>query len=130
LGFIIADVKNIPQTAIDTYNNLVAPIAAQYQGYNNGWFVLPIVAGATSWLSSVVMQPAQQQQQQNNQQAGAGMTKAMKYVIPAMSVFFCLTANAAFAVYWTISNVVSIVVNVILNKTVFKPKEANSTEVQ
>lgn len=130
LGLIVTDVKNIPQSAIDTYNRLIQPLMVQYEGYNNGWFILPILAGGTSFLSGKLMQAKQPQQAQNANQPGAGANKAMIYIFPAMSVFFCLTANAAFAVYWCISNVVSIAVNLAINKALQKKAEENSTEVR
>jgi membrane protein insertase Oxa1/YidC/SpoIIIJ len=35
---------------------------------------------------------------------------------PLMSFIFCLSNNAAFAVYWTFSSILMIAVNFILNK--------------
>ena len=56
---------------------------------------------------------------------GAGMTKAMMYVMPLISVFFCYQYNATFAFYWTFSNLVSLGVTVVLNHTMFKKKPDN-----
>ncbi len=128
LGLLVSDPKNIPQSAIDTYNRLIAPIAAQYQGYSNGWFILPILAGGTTFLSSKIMQKGQPKPAQGAADTAQSMNKTMTYLMPAMSVFFCLTSNAAFAVYWTISNVVSSISNYFVNKALM-PKEV-STEVQ
>ncbi len=121
LGLIITDVKNIPQSAIDTYNKLVAPILAQYEGYTNGWFILPLLAGVTTYLSSWVMQ--KNQPKSADPAAGGNMGKTMLYVMPVMSVVFCLTANSAFAVYWTISNIISLGVNLLLNRKFKKEAE-------
>ncbi|HWR23307.1 MAG TPA: YidC/Oxa1 family membrane protein insertase [Feifaniaceae bacterium] len=138
LGFIVADPKNIPQTSIDTYNNLIAPLVAQYQGVNNGWFIWPILAGGTTFLSSWIMQknqpkPAAQDGGQNNAAAQAQSTnKAMLYIMPAMSAFFCFSNNTAFAIYWTASNVLSTCTNLLLNRkfakelAASKPEEGNS----
>ncbi len=128
LGFIIADTKNIPEAAITTYNNLMAPLAAQYEGYNNGWFILPILSGVTTFLTSWLMQKGQPKPQQGQADSAQGVNKTMMYVMPAMSIFFCLTANAAFAVYWIISNLVSAASNYVINKKLLKP--ADATEVQ
>lgn len=109
LGFIINDVKNIPADAITKYNQLVQPIMDQYTGYGNGWFILPILAAGTQFLSAWIMQknqPATQQQQ----------NKSMMYIFPIMSFVFCLSNTSAFAIYWVISSVASIVSNIILNK--------------
>lgn len=121
LGFFVADVKNIPQIAVDNYNTLVKPLVDANAGYTNGWFIMPILAAATSYLSGLITQKGQPKQDPNA--AGAGMSKSMLYMMPAMSFFFCLTYNAAFAVYWTISNVVSLITNIFINKK-FKKDEA------
>ncbi len=125
LGLIVADTKNIPQAAIDTYNNLVAPLATQYAGYGNGWFILPLLAGGSTFLSSWVMQ---KNQPQNSTTAGTG--KTMLYVMPAMSVFFCLSSNAAFAVYWTMSNIVSLGTNLLLNRKFDRERKQAESEVE
>ncbi len=134
LGFIIADPKNIPQASIDTYNNLVAPLVAQYKDVFNGWFIWPVLAGGTTFLSSWIMQKNQPKPavQDNGQQSAASQAqstnKAMLYIMPAMSVFFCLTSNTAFAIYWTISNVVSTFTNMLLNRKFAKELAASKSE--
>ena len=48
----------------------------------------------------------------------AGNTgKLMQYLFPVMSVVFCLTYNASFAVYWTFSSILSIITTLIINKS-------------
>ncbi len=119
LGFVIADPSNIPQSAIDTYDSLLAPIRAQYEGYSNGWFILPLLAGGSTFLSSWIMQKGQPKPEPGTPNTG----KTMLYVMPAMSVFFCLTSNAAFAIYWTISNLASLTSNIFINKAMRKERE-------
>ena len=114
LGFIIADPKNIPQASIDTYNNLVAPLVAQYQGVNNGWFLWPILAGGTTFLSSWIMQKNQPQAAANAQ--AQSTNKMMMYMFPIMSFVFCLSNSSAFSIYWTLSSAIGIFVNLLLNK--------------
>ena len=36
--------------------------------------------------------------------------------MPAMTFFFCLSTNAAFALYWTVSNVISMLTTFFINK--------------
>lgn len=112
LGLIIENTSNIPQTAIDTYNNLTEPFLALYPGKNNGWFLLPILAGGSNFLSAWLMQKSQPKIE--GQAAGGG--KMMMYIFPIMSFIFCLTNNSAFAIYWTLSSVLMIVTNLLLNK--------------
>jgi membrane protein insertase Oxa1/YidC/SpoIIIJ len=120
LGFIVSDTKNIPQAAIDKYNELVKPLLDTYAGKNNGWFIWPLLAGASMFLSSWIMQKGQPQ----NDAAG-GTGKFMVYVFPIMSFFFCLNYNTSFAIYWTISSIVTLGVNLLLNKKYprFTPEE-------
>jgi YidC/Oxa1 family membrane protein insertase len=120
LGFIVQDTKNIPQAAIDKYNELVKPLLDTYAGSNNGWFIWPLLAGASMFLSSWIMQKGQPQ----NDAAG-GTGKFMVYVFPIMSFFFCLNYNTSFAIYWTISSIVTLGVNLLLNKKYprFTPEE-------
>lgn len=131
LGFLIEDVKNIPQASIDTYNQIVAPITARYAGYANGWYAFPLIAGGTMFLSTWLMQRKQPQPApaENGEAApGAGMTKIMMYMFPVMSIFFCLSANTAFAIYWTISSVVTMITNMLINKLLEKEKLALETK--
>ena len=114
LGFIVQDIKNIPAEAIAKYNELVAPIVSQYQGYTNGWFILPVLAAGSNFLTQWIMTKSQPQSAQQG-------SKMMLYLFPAMSFFFCLTANSAFAVYWIMSSITSLVTNLILNKKYPRP---------
>ncbi len=100
--------------AVETYNKLIQPCIDLYAGLNNGWFIFPLVCGGTTWLSSWIMT--------RNQQANdtTGSTKMMQWMMPIMTFVFCLTTNASFALYWTISNCVSMCTTLIINKTFAK----------
>ena len=100
------------ETAIAIYDAAIQPFLDVYKGYNNGWFVMSILAGGTNFLSAWLMTkntPAA------NEEA-AKSTKWMNYLFPIMSFIFCLNYNAAFAIYWTMTSVIMIIVNLILNK--------------
>jgi membrane protein insertase Oxa1/YidC/SpoIIIJ len=114
----VENVKEIPQASIDNYNNLVAPLLAKYEGYNNGWFILPILAGATSWLSGWIMQKGQPKND-----ATQSMNTTMKWMMPAVSVFACLSSNAAFAVYWVMSNLLTTGTTYLINKALNKTND-------
>lgn len=126
LGFFVTDPKNIPQAALDTYSNLVQPLMTQYSGFNNGWFILPILAGGTTFLSSWIMQKGTPQSAANDQ--AASTNKTMMYVMPAMSVYFCIVSNAAFAMYWTFSNIVSVITTMFINRAFAKDMAALKPE--
>ena len=98
--------------AIAIYDAAIQPFLDVYKGYNNGWFIMSILAGGTNFLSAWLMTkntPAA------NEEA-AKSTKWMNYLVPVMSFIFCLNYNAAFAIYWTLTSVIMIIVNLILNK--------------
>ena len=98
--------------AIAIYDAAIQPFLDVYTGYNNGWFIMSILAGGTNFLSAWLMTkntPAA------NEEA-AKSTKWMNYLFPVMSFIFCLNYNAAFAIYWTLTSVIMIIVNLILNK--------------
>ena len=98
--------------AIAIYDAAIQPFLDVYKGYNNGWFIMSIHAGVTNFLSAWLMTkntPAA------NEEA-AKSTKWMNYLFPVMSFIFCLNYNAAFAIYWTLTSVIMIIVNLILNK--------------
>ena len=97
--------------AIAIYDAAIQPFLDVYKGYNNGWFIMSILAGGTNFLSAWLMTkntPAA------NEEA-AKSTKWMNYLFPVMSFIFCLNYNAAFAIYWTLTSVIMIIVNLILN---------------
>lgn len=98
--------------AIAIYDAAIQPFLDVYKGYNNGWFVMSILAGGTNFLSAWLMTKSTPAA---NEEA-AKSTKWMNYLFPVMSFIFCLNYNAAFAIYWTLTSVIMIIVNLILNK--------------
>jgi YidC/Oxa1 family membrane protein insertase len=75
----------------------------------NGWFILPLLAGATSWLTTKMTMPAQNDAaQQNAAQKNPMGGKFMKYLFPVISVYFTAVSNSVFALYWITSNIMSI----------------------
>ena len=130
MGFFVKDAAGALSIAEDNtaflaaYESIMGPCIDTYKGYVNGYAILPLVAGATSFLLSWVSMQQQNKKQKeaeltnpnaNNQAANMG--KSMMYIMPAMSVFFCWQYDATFSVYWIISNVIATVINFILNKT-------------
>ena|GEM_PF-155705 len=129
MGFFVKDAAGALNLAesneafLTAYETIMGPCIDAYKGYVNGYAVLPILAGASSFLLSWVSM----QQQNKNKKAGedansaaaqaAGMGKSMLYIMPIMSVFFCWQYDATFSIYWIISNLIAVCINVILNKT-------------
>ena len=97
----------------NNYEIVMKPVLEMYNtGYANGWAILPIIAGASQYFTTWLMngnrkgKPETQQSQQN---------KMMNYMFPLMSVFFCWQYNAAFSIYWVTSNLYTIVTYAAFN---------------
>ena len=125
LGFFVKDstgaytMATMTDQLAATYNSLVAPCADLYKGLNNGWFIFPILAGATTYLSTWITQ------RQQPQSAATGSTnKLMQWLMPVMSFVFCLQYNASFAIYWTFSNIFSLGTSLLINRSFAKQKLA------
>lgn len=109
--------------------------------FSNGkinWIVLtvliiPILACVTTYLTSKIstamnktkkeekkeetkpqriLSPEQKKSAPNT---GESMTKSMTYMMPLMTLFFTFTLPAAMGLYWTVSNVLSMVQTILLN---------------
>lgn len=93
------------------YNELLAPCINLYAGQNNGWFIFPLLACVTTFFSSWIMM-----RKQPKTDATGGSSKMMQYTMPLLSFWFCLTSNAAFALYWTASNVFSLITTILINR--------------
>lgn len=107
-GVVIAD---LTEDLVAKYNAIVQPCVDLYAGYNNGWFLFPVLCCGTTFLSTWLMQRGQPQAAST-----AGSNKMMTWLMPAMTFFFCLSTNAAFALYWTVSNVISMLTTFFINK--------------
>ncbi len=112
--------------AINAYNAALAPCIEMYAGYNNGWFILPVLAGALGLLSSWISMKGQPQNAANEQ--AQATSKIMMYMMPVMFFIACLSANAAFSIYWVFSSVLMIIITLILNKKFKVDPEMMQTE--
>ncbi len=121
---------------MEAYKSFVEPITSNtallggaYQDMSNGFAILPILAGATTFLSSWIMQrqqkaiqgtPAKSDDRNDPAAQTQSMNKMMMFMMPLMSLFFCYQYDSTFAFYWIFSNVISLAITLILNATVFK----------
>lgn len=126
----------------DQWNNLIdrfpslnlGESAEKIQGYNNffgisltdspGWkiswaLIIPILAGLTQWLSAKLMENKQKKVigAQNEEQPGANSLKVMNTIMPVLSAIFCVSFPACMGLYWIISSVVQIVIQLFINKS-------------
>lgn len=96
------------------YEIVMKPVMEMYNtGVANGWAILPILAGASQYFSTWLMNGKQTEAQKNNPQNQ--QQKMMNMLFPLMSIFFCWQYNAAFSLYWVTSNLYTIVTYVGFN---------------
>ena len=79
----------------------------------NGYYILPVLAAATQFLQTK-LNPAETTPSANGKPNTMGMF--MKYFFPLLSLWICVSSNAAFAIYWLTANVVAILQNLFINK--------------
>ena len=84
----------------------------------NGLFILPLLSAASQFLMSKITemqnpQPAPAANANGQQQPSTG--SFMKWFFPIFSLWICASSNAAFALYWVITNLFSLVSNQIIN---------------
>ena len=117
----ISSLATIPD--LSNINFFIAKLSV-YKEYN-GLLILPILAGASQVLMTK-FNPTTAQQQEGSNQAGGNF---MKYFFPLFSVYICLTSNAAFALYWVVSNIIATTSTIAIN-AYFDRKDALATEAK
>lgn len=73
----------------------------------NGFFILPVLSFVTQFFTNSLNPQQQQQPGQNGKSGGTGAF--MKWFFPLFSLYICASSNAAFALYWVATNIVSMV---------------------
>ena len=103
---------------LETKNNietfLTIPLVTK-AGLGFPGIIIPIAAGATTYLQTKIMN-AMNPQNNDPSNPAAAMTKSMLYTMPIMMGVFSITMPAGLGLYWTISNLFGIVQQVILTK--------------
>lgn len=112
------------------YEKVMFSISAEETGWN-GYYILMVVAGLTSYLSALFMQksnkPKNVVKNSNEPDPTAGMSKIMMYVLPIIMVIFTLTSNAIFSLYIIVSSLFSMATQPIFN-VIFKAIEKRKAE--
>ena len=93
--------------------------AGKSMGLYLGLLMIPILSG----LSSLILSLATQKSNPAMEGQGAGMTKSMMLMMPAMSIWISFIVPAGVGVYWLMSNIVTLLQTLILNK-IMNPREA------
>ena len=99
----------------------MTPLEKVHEGHNNGWFILPVLATLFQVLYMLYTQKSMKTAQ-SSAQPGASTANFMLWTMPIMSFFFCLSYTSAFALYWTLSSIMMLIINMILSK-VFNNKK-------
>ncbi len=84
-------------------------------------WIIPLLSGASSWITSKVsqaMQPAQAPQKDENGEEKPNPMKSMTMMMPLISAWFAFTLPAAVGLYWIISNLVQLGQQFVLNKVI------------
>ena len=84
----------------------------------NGLFVLPILSAVSQFVMTKLTEaqnpqsaPAANANGQQQPNSGA----FMKWFFPLFSLWICASSNAAFALYWVVTNIFSLVTNLVIN---------------
>lgn len=95
----------------------------------NGWFILPVLSTATQYVQTYLMTHINKKKQPAKKDADNSMASMnmMNKFLPLLSLYFCAVYNSAFAIYWTVSNIISISQNLIMN-LIKKSKDKKSNE--
>lgn len=106
---IVANVPHIQQ--INTF--LFGINIAEAPGWKiSPALVIPLAAGLFQFLSSKILQNPQQTQ--GNDMANS-MMKSMIYTMPLFSIVMCVGMPAGVGIYWTLSSVVTLVIQLVIN---------------
>ena len=80
-----------------------------YAGLSFPGIIIPIIAGLTTYLSTWYMQKRQKAMNPDAMDdAAAGMTKSMNIVMPIMMGVITINVPIALGIYWTLSNLFSV----------------------
>ncbi len=85
-------------------------------------YVLPLLAGLTTYLTSKMMNPSSAAQDDKAQST----QKMMTYFMPIMIIWFSRSFPAGLALYWVIGNVFQIVQQYVMNKSADQVKEESN----
>lgn len=101
------------------YDNLTAKLGTEKEQVN-GYLVLVVLTAGFSLLMQWVMSRGQKAQMELQSVDGQGMMtqKVMMWMMPIMMGFFSLMYTAAFSIYIIVSNVVSMLTTLLINKVV------------
>lgn len=90
----------------------------------NGLMILPFLAAGMQLLTSIViMRRGKKDGTRNDKNKSMNY---MMYLMPIMSILICMSSNAAFAFYWTVSGAVQLVSTLLINFAFDRKKSKNN----
>lgn len=109
-----AVVSNVDK--IDQIHSFILGInISEAPGWHLSWaFLIPVSSAFFQWLSMKVSMSKQQQQSQGPDMA-TSMMKNMSVMMPLMSMFICVSLPAAIGIYWSISALITMLTQLIIN---------------
>ena len=93
------------------YNVITAQVQKDYSGWN-GCFVLVILAGLVTYMSSVISQKLSLKRGAQQAPQTGGM-KIMKWLLPILMVIFTISYSTAFALYIVTNAIMSLIFSII-----------------
>jgi YidC/Oxa1 family membrane protein insertase len=85
-------------------------------------WIIPILAGVTTFLSSKITAAQQKKNQGNSEtaQQTETMTKNMMTFFPIMSAYIAFIVPLGMGLYWLVNNIVTMVIQFLVNKSLYK----------
>ena len=84
-------------------------------------WIIPLLSGLSSYVASKITQAQSPQQAPQKDEYGnekPNTMKGMMTFMPIMSAWFAFTLPAAIGLYWVVSNIISMIQQVVLNKII------------
>ena len=79
--------------------------------------LVPLLAGASQWLSFKLTQTKQSEQMANQNGNPMGSTsKIMTWFMPLFSVYICFTLNIGLGIYWCMSSFFQVILQIFINR--------------
>jgi len=94
------------------YNVITAQVKEDNAGWN-GWFLLVVLAGVVTYLSSVISQRQSLKKNPQQEMMPAGGMKFMKWLLPILMVIFTISYSAAFALYIVVNAIMSLLFSIL-----------------
>ena len=80
-------------------------------------WVMPVLAGLTTFLTSYISQKLNAKTQTQEQ---ASQMKSMQLIFPFMTAYFCYILPAAMGLYWIVGNIIQIVQSLTLDRHIMQ----------